>query len=189
MNIYLDNAATTKLSVEALEAMMPYLTEEYGNAGSVYGLGRRAAAAVQKAREQTALLFGCTAEHIIFTSGGSEGNNTVFAGLRSRLLESGKKHLIVSAIEHDSVLKAAQSLIKEGFYITYLKPESGGYISPKQVEDAMRDDTGLVSVMFVNNETGTVNDIKEIGQICRAHSVLFHTDCVPGSRPIRASCW
>lgn len=178
MNIYLDNAATTKLSVEALEAMMPYLTEEYGNAGSVYGLGRRAAAAVQKAREQTALLFGCTAEHIIFTSGGSEGNNTVFAGLRSRLLESGKKHLIVSAIEHDSVLKAAQSLIKEGFYITYLKPESGGYISPKQVEDAMRDDTGLVSVMFVNNETGTVNDIKEIGQICRAHSVLFHTDCV-----------
>lgn len=178
MNIYLDNAATTKISPEVLEAMMPYLTEEYGNAGSLYKMGRRAAEAVQRARERTALLFGCTVEHIIFTSGGSESNNTVFAGLRNRLLEEGKKHLIISAIEHDSVLKAAYALTKDGFYITCLRPDTDGHISPKQVEDTIRDDTGLVSVMFVNNETGVVNDIKEIGQICRARSVLFHADCV-----------
>lgn len=178
MNIYLDNAATTKISPEVLEAMMPYLTEEYGNAGSLYKMGRRAAEAIQRARERTALLFGCTAEHVIFTSGGSESNSTVFAGLRSKLLNERKRHLIVSAIEHDSVLKAAKSLIKDGFYITYLRPDSSGHIAPKQVEDAIRDDTGLVSVMFVNNEMGAVNDIKEIGHVCREHSVLFHTDCV-----------
>lgn len=178
MSIYLDNAATTKISPDVLEVMMPYLKEEYGNAGSLYGMGRRAAEAIQMAREQTALLFGCTAEHVIFTSGGSESNSTVFAGLRKRLLDEGKKHLVISAVEHDSVLKAAQALTKDGFYITRIYPESNGYISRKKVEDAIQDDTGLVSVMFVNNETGAVNDIWRIGQFCRERSVLFHTDCV-----------
>ena len=178
MNIYLDNAATTKISPEVLEAMMPYLTEEYGNAGSLYKMGRRAAEAIQRAREQAALLFGCTAEHVIFTSGGSEGNSTVFAGLRDRLLASGKKHLIVSAIEHDSVLKAAQVLTKDGFYITYLQPMSNGHISQEQVEEAIQEDTGLVSVMFVNNETGVVNDVRGISRVCREHSILYHMDCV-----------
>lgn len=176
--IYLDNAATTRIAPEVLEAMMPYLTTEYGNAGTLYSFGRSAADAIQKARAQVATLFGCTPDHVIFTSGGSEGNNTVFKGLRHKLAEQGKKHLIVSAIEHDSVLRAAESLTKDGFYITYIKPGSDGRISPKAVEAAIHEDTGLVSVMFVNNETGAVNDINEIGRICRQHEVMFHTDCV-----------
>ena len=176
--IYLDSAATTKIAPEVLAAMMPYLTDEYGNAGTLYGLGRSAAEAVQKAREQVAALFGCTPDHVVFTSGGSESNNTVFKGLRHKLTEQGKKHLIVSAIEHDSVLRAAEAQTKDGFYITYIKPSSDGRISPKAVEAAIQEDTGLVSVMFTNNETGVTNDINEIGRICRQNEVLFHTDCV-----------
>lgn len=176
--IYLDNAATTKIAPEVLEEMMPYLTEQYGNAGSLYKFGRSANAAVQKARSQVATLFNCSPENVIFTSGGSESNNMVFKGLRHRLLEANKKHLVVSAIEHDSVLKAAEMLTKDGFYITYVQPNASGVITAKAVEDAIREDTGLVSVMFVNNETGAVNDIKEIGDVCRQYNVLFHTDCV-----------
>lgn len=176
--IYLDSAATTKIAPEVLAAMMPYLTDEYGNAGTLYGLGRSAAEAVQKAREQVATLFGCTPDHVVFTSGGSESNNTVFKGLRHKLTEQGKKHLIVSAIEHDSVLRAAEALTKDGFHITYIKPSSDGRISPKAVEATIQEDTGLVSVMFTNNETGVTNDINEIGRICRQNEVLFHTDCV-----------
>lgn len=176
--IYLDSAATTKIAPEVLSAMMPYLTDEYGNAGTLYSLGRSAAEAAQKAREQVATLFGCTPDHVVFTSGGSESNNTVFKGLRHKLTEQGKKHLIVSAIEHDSVLWAAEALTKDGFYITYIKPSSDGRISPKAVEAAIQEDTGLVSVMFTNNETGVTNDINEIGRICRQSEVLFHTDCV-----------
>lgn len=176
--IYLDSAATTRVSQEVLDAMMPYLTEEYGNAGTLYSLGRNAAVAVRKAREQAASLFGCEPDHVIFTSGGSESNNTVFKGLRQKLLKSGKRHLVVSAVEHDSVLKAAESLTKDGFYITYVEPGNDGIVQPDAVEKAIQEDTGLVSVMYVNNETGAVNDIRAIGQICRVHSVLFHTDCV-----------
>lgn len=176
--IYLDNAATTRVAPEVLDAMMPYLTEEYGNAGTLYSLGRNAAAAIKKAREQAAGLFGCKPDHVIFTSGGSESNNTVFKGLRQRLLKNGKRHLVVSAIEHDSVLRAAESLTKDGFYITYVEPDNNGVIHPDKVEKAIQEDTGLVSVMYVNNETGAVNDIHAIGQICRARSVLFYTDCV-----------
>lgn len=178
ISIYLDNAATTKISPKVFAAMTPYLTEEYGNAGAVYRLGRRAAAAVQKAREQTAALFGCSADHIIFTSGGSESNNTVFAGLRDRLAAEGKTHLVVSAIEHDSVLKAARALAQYGFTITYLYPESDGVIPPGRVRDAIQKNTGLCSVMYANNETGVSNNIRAIGEICKAHSVLLHTDCV-----------
>lgn len=176
--IYLDSAATTRISQEVLDAMMPYFAEEYGNAGTLYSLGRSAAVAVRKAREQTAGLFGCEPNHVIFTSGSSEGNSTVFKGLRQKLLKNGKRHLVVSAVEHDSVLKAAEGLVKDGFYITYVEPERDGIIRPDAVETAIQEDTGLVSVMYVNNETGAVNDIRSIGQICRVHSVLFHTDCV-----------
>lgn len=176
--IYLDNAATTKVAPEVLNTMMPYLTEEYGNAGTLYSFGRIAAAAIQKARGQVAKLFDCSPDHVIFTSGGSESNSTVFKGLRHNLLREGKRHLIISAVEHDSVLKAAESLIKDGFYITYIKPDKSGVVTARAVEDAIQDDTGLVSVMYVNNETGAVNDIRAIGQICRVHSVFFHTDCV-----------
>lgn len=176
--IYLDNAATTKVAPEVLEAMMPYLTDEYGNAGSTYMFGRTAKTAIQKARAQVAKLFNCSPDNVIFTSGGSESNNMVFQGLRHKLMEAGKKHLVVSAIEHDSVLKAAEMLTKDGFYITYVAPDKDGYIRPRVVSEAITEETGLVSVMYVNNEIGTVNDIKELGTICRQKNVLFHTDCV-----------
>ena len=176
--IYLDSAATTRIAPEVLNAMMPYLTDEYGNAGTLYQLGKSAAAAVQHAREQTAGLFNCTPEHVIFTSGGSESNNTVFQGLRHKLSELGKKHIVVSAIEHDSVLRAAEMLTKDEFYITYVRPNEKGVVTADAVEAAIREDTGLVSVMYVNNETGAVNNIHAIGQICKIHSALFHTDCV-----------
>lgn len=176
--IYLDSAATTNIAPEVLETMMPYLTDKYGNAGSIYKFGRTARAAIQKAREQVACLFNCSPDNVVFTSGGSESNNMVFQGLRHKLMETGKKHLVVSAIEHDSVLKAAEMLTKDGFYITYIMPNKDGCISPRIVSDAITEETGLVSVMYVNNETGAVNDIKGIGGVCRQKNVLFHTDCV-----------
>lgn len=176
--IYLDSAATTNVAPEVLEAMMPYLTDKYGNAGSIYKFGRTARVAIQKAREQVACLFNCSPDNVVFTSGGSESNNMVFQGLRHKLMETGKKHLVVSAIEHDSVLKAVEMLTKDGFYITYVAPDKDGYIRPRVVSEAITEETGLVSVMYVNNEIGTVNDIKELGAICRQKNVLFHTDCV-----------
>lgn len=186
MSIYLDNAATTRVAPEVLEAMLPYFSESYGNAGSIHHAGRKAASAVDLARKQVASFMGTTPEHIIFTSGGSESNNMVFKGLRDSLLESGKTHIIVSAIEHDSVLRAAESLTKDGFDITYVQPDATGVISPKLIEEALRANTGLVSVMYANNEMGAVNDISEIGGICKKHSVFFHTDCVQaaGQYPI-----
>lgn len=175
--IYLDNAATTKISPGVLSAMMPYLQEEYGNAGTLYALGRRAHDAIGKARQQAAKLFGCEPDHVVFTSGGSEGNNAVFKGLRHKLEESGKKHLVISATEHDSVIRAAESLTKDGFYITYVYPGNSGFTADI-VDEAIQPDTGLVSIMFANNETGAVNDIQAIGLLCKQNGVLFHTDCV-----------
>lgn len=176
--IYLDNAATTKIAPEVLDAMMPYLQEQYGNAGTLYSFGRQAAEAIQTARAQTAMLFGCTPEHIVFTSGGSEGNNMIVKGLRHKLLQSGKTHLVLSATEHDSMIKAAESLTKDGFYITYVKPNSSGLITASEVSAAIQNDTGLVSIMMANNETGAVNDIEGIGEVCKRHATLFHSDCV-----------
>ena len=176
--IYLDNAATTKIAPEVLDAMMPYLTEQYGNAGSLYKAGRDARDAVEKARTQVSGLFSCDPSQIVFTSGGSESNSMVFAGLRRKLLEAGKTHIVVSSIEHDSVIKAAKMLTKDGFDITFVKPSADGTISERTVESEIRETTGLVSVMFVNNETGAVNDVAAIGNVCRKKGVLFHTDCV-----------
>ena len=176
--IYLDNAATTMIDPVVLEAMLPYLTEQYGNAGTLYKLGRNAASAVQNARSQVARMFSCKEDNIIFTSGGSEGNNTVFKGVAAKLKEAGKLHIVVSAIEHDSVLRAAESIIKDGFYITYVKPDAEGCITFEAVEKAITPATGLVSVMFANNEIGTIQPIEKIGEIAKKHGVLFHTDGV-----------
>lgn len=176
--IYLDNAATTQMSEEVLDAMLPYLKEGYGNAGALYGFGRESAVAVRSARGEVARLFGCTPDHVVFTSSGSEGNNMILKGVRNRLLKTGKTHLIISATEHDSVLKAAEMLIKDGFYVSFLKPNQDGNITSDMVEEVLQKDTGLVSVMFSNNETGSVNDVTNIGKLCRRHSVLFHSDCV-----------
>ena len=187
--IYLDNAATTQIHPEVLDAMMPYLKEEYGNAGAMYGLGRRAANAVAEARQQVARLIGCAPNQIIFTSGGSEANNLVFAGLRPYLLANGKTHIITSAVEHDSVLKAVKSVcnplccntknvIKSDFGATFLGVNSNGEVLVGDLLDALTEQTGLVSVMYVNNETGAVNPVLEIGELCRSKNILFHTDCV-----------
>ena len=195
--IYLDNSATTPIHPEVLKAMMPYLKGGYGNAGAVYRIGRESAKAIQKAREQVAQLFNASADQIVFTSGGSEGNNMVFSyGMRCMLEERGKKHVVISQIEHDSVYEAATHMfkpsgktdIKDDFYTQFIHTKSDGTVDVKHLEALLDEDEsiGLVSVMYVNNETGAVNPVNHIGEICRERGVLFHTDCVQaaGYHPI-----
>lgn len=176
--IYLDNAATTQIDPKVLDAMMPYLTTQYGNAGTLYKFGRTANEAVQKSRSQVAEFINAKPEQIIFTSGGSEANNMVFRGLRDYLKNNGKTHILVSSVEHDSVLRAAESLIKDGFDVEFLPVSNTGTVSVSVIDSAIRPETGLVSVMYVNNETGSVNPVGEIGSICLKRDILFHTDCV-----------
>lgn len=182
--IYLDNASTTKMDDQVLDAMMPYLKESYGNAGTLYKLGRRSADAVEKARQQVADFIGASPEQIIFTSGGSEANNLVFQGLKEHLLYTNKTHIITSQIEHDSVLRAVDNLCASNYRLhdTLVPPTPGGYI---YVDDWLKEmivgdkhRTGLVSIMHTNNETGVSNPVSDIGAICRERGVLFHTDCV-----------
>ena len=179
--IYLDNASTTQVDPRVLQAMMPYLTEEYGNPGTLYGLGRRAEKAVSKSRRRVADFIGAKPEQIIFTSGGSEANNLVFYGLEKSVF-SEKRYIIISEIEHDSLLKAAERASKNcGLHTIYLATNNSGYIEPRLVEETLDKYNGevvLVSIMHTNNETGVSNDIEAIGRICRNHKVLFHTDCV-----------
>lgn len=187
--IYLDNSATTPIHPEVLKAMMPYLKGGYGNAGAVYRIGRESAKAIQKAREQVAQLFNASADQIVFTSGGSEGNNMVFSyGMRCMLEERGKKHVVISQIEHDSIYEAATHMfkpsgkadIKDDFYTQFIHIKSDGTVDVKHLEALLDEDEsiGLVSVMYVNNETGAVNPINHIGEICRERGIIFHTDCV-----------
>lgn len=189
--IYLDNAATTKIAPTVLEAMLPYLKDEYGNAGTIYGLGRRAADAVAKARKQVADFIGASPEQIIFTSGGTEANNLAILGCKDYLERIGKKHIITTPTEHDSVLRAVDALckplrrndgkcIKPEFYTSYLHTNRYGYISMIELESLLQchNDIGLVSAMYVNNEIGTVNPIRATGALCRKNCTLFLTDCV-----------
>lgn len=169
--IYLDNAATTQILPEVLDAMMPYLKNEYGNAGTIYGLGRSAASVVEKARVKVAKFIGASAVDIVFTSGGTEGNNLVFRGVKDYLASIGKKHVVISTVEHDSVFKSAteifrpekecddKSLIKDEFGIAYLGVDSRGTVDTDRLCELLLqdDEIGLVSVMYVNNETGAVN--------------------------------
>ena len=177
--IYLDNAATTMIAPEVLEAMMPYLTTEYGNAGAIYGFGLKAAAAVRKARKQVADLIGAKPENIIFTSGASEANSMVFYGLKEHLVNSGKTNILLSETEHDSVLNAAKSMcIKDGFGVHFLRTESDGTVDYVDLLDKISTkNLGLASVMYVNNEVGSINPVHEIADVCIAKNVLFHTDC------------
>lgn len=176
--IYLDNAATTPIDHRVLASMTPYLTTQYGNAGALYKFGRSANEAVQNARARVSRFVGAANGSIIFTSGGSESNNLVFHGVRDYLKRIGRMHILVSAVEHDSVLRAAESLIKEGFDVGYIPVQEDGSVSLTALEGLLRPDTGLVSVMYVNNETGAVNPVCDIGSLCMKHGVLFHTDCV-----------
>ena len=186
--IYLDNAATTPIDRRVLESMMPYLTTQYGNAGTLYKFGRAANEAIQNARAQVSRFVGASNGSIIFTSGGSESNNLVFRGVKEYLKRIGRTHVLVSTVEHDSVLRAAESLIKEGFDVGYIPVQGDGSVSLTALEGLLRPDTGLVSVMYVNNETGAVNPVCDIGSLCMKHGVLFHTDCVQaaGCRAIDA---
>lgn len=179
--IYLDNASTTQVDPRVLQAMMPYLTEEYGNPGTLYGLGRKAEKAVSESRKGVADFIGAKPEQIIFTSGGSEANNLVFYGLEKFVFPE-KRYIITSEIEHDSLLKAAERTGANcELCVIYLAPNEAGYIEPRLVEETLdkyNGEVGLVSIMHTNNETGVSNDIEAIGLICRNHKVLFHTDCV-----------
>lgn len=183
MLIYLDNASTTQIDDRVLEAMMPYLQQSYGNAGTLYRLGKDAAMAIDDSREQVANLIGASPEQILFTSGGTESNNMVFIGIKEYLLKINRTHIITSQIEHDSVLRAVKSLcrLKHEFDAEFIAPEHNSGISSSDVLGAINkspDSTGLVSVMYTNNETGINNDIIAIGNGCKDRGVLFHTDCV-----------
>lgn len=175
--VYADNAATTKLSPAVLEAMMPYLTEEYGNPSSLYRFGNHAKRAIEQARKEVADVLGAEPFEILFTGGGTEADNWIKEIMRS-LKARGKNHFITSAVEHHALLHSAQRLQKEGFEVTFIPVDREGQIDPEQVRAAIRPETGLVSIMFANNEIGTIYPIKEIGAICRQAGVLFHTDAV-----------
>lgn len=176
--VYADNAATTALRGEVLEKMKPYLTEIYSNASSLYAFGNKARAAVEEARKTIADCLGANERDIYFTSGGSESDNWAIKGVARKLAADGKKHIISTAFEHHAVLHSLESLKKEGFEVTLLPVHSDGIIHPDELEQAIRPDTALVTVMFANNEIGTVQPIKKIGEICKKHHVLFHTDAV-----------
>ncbi len=179
MQIYADNAATTALSPKVLEAMTPYLTEIYGNPSSLYRIGSVAKDAVENARSTVAELIGAkNANEIYFTSGGSEADNWAIKGVCSMLKQKGKNHIITSKFEHHAVLHVCEKLSKEGFEVTYLDVYEDGLIRPEDVKNAIRENTALVTIMYANNEIGTVQPIAEIGKICREAGVLFHTDAV-----------
>ena len=176
--IYADNAATTKISEQAFNAMLPYLEDEYGNPSTLYGKGRQAKIALEKAREQVADLIGANPQEIIFTSGGTESDNTALRGIMTGKAAKGRKKLIISSIEHHAILYTADDLKKQGFTVEVLPVDSFGKISLEQLERAIDDDTALVSIMAANNEIGTIQPIAEIGEICHKHGVIFHTDAV-----------
>ena len=176
--VYADNAATTPVSQTVLNAMLPYYTEKYGNPSSLYAVGREAKKALEEARENVANHLGALPNEIFFTSGGSEADNWAIKGVAHELAKKGKKHIITSKFEHHAVLHTTESLEKEGFEVTYLEVYENGIVKPEDVEKAIREDTALVTIMYANNEIGTIQPISEIGAICKKHGVLFHTDAV-----------
>lgn len=178
--VYLDNNATTPVAPEVFEAMRPYFLEDYGNASSIHWFGQRAKAAVESAREQVAKLINARPNEIVFTSGGTESDNTSIFGVveAARPRGTGAKHVITSAIEHHAVLHSAQALEKRGVQVTYARVGSSGVLDPAEIERAIRAETSLISVMHANNELGTLQPLEEIGRIAREHDVCFHTDAV-----------
>ena len=178
-NIYADNSATTEISPEVLEKMMPYLTEVYGNPSSLYSVGGKAKEALETARENIAKNLGAkSANEIFFTSGGSESDNWAVKGVAHALKASGKKHIVTSKFEHHAILHTCAALEKEGFEVTYLDVYENGLVRVEDVENAIREDTALVTIMYANNEIGTIQPISEIGAVCKKKGVLFHTDAV-----------
>lgn len=175
--IYFDNAATTPVKKEVLDAMLPYFTENFGNASSVYSFGQQSAMAIAEARQKVADAISCKANEIYFTGCGSEADNWAIKGVAFANRNKGK-HIITTSIEHHAVLHTCQYLEKQGFEVTYLPVDEHGKIRLDELENAIREDTILITVMFANNEIGTIEPIKEIGEIAKKHNVLFHTDAV-----------
>ena len=176
--IYADNAATTKMSDKALETMMSLISTTYGNPSSLYEFGQKAKEVLEQARRDVAYAIGADPKEILFTSGGSEADNQALITAAKLGEAKGKKHIISTAFEHHAVLHTLKKLEKEGFEVTLLDVHSNGIVLPEQVEEAIREDTCLVTVMYANNEIGTIQPIREIGAVCRKHGVLFHTDAV-----------
>lgn len=174
-SIYFDNAATTSVDAEVLETMLPYFTEQFGNANSAHQAGRNAKVAIEDAREQIASLLGAEPSEIIFTSGGTESDNAILKGV---LQATRKKETLTSPLEHHAVLHPAEFSKMGGCSVTYLKPENNGVISAEQVRESISEETAIVSLMHVNNETGGIQPIAEIAEICREKGVTFHTDAV-----------
>ena len=178
MFIYLDNAATTRVSDAALNAMLPYFQEQYGNPSSLYAFGQEAKEALERARETVAGVLNCEPREIIFTSGGSEADNQAIRSAANIGARAGKRHIISTAFEHHAVLHTLSKLEKEGFEVTLLDVHENGVVRPEELAAAIRPDTCLVTVMYANNEIGTIQPIADIGRVCRERGVLFHTDAV-----------
>ncbi|MEE0692078.1 MAG: cysteine desulfurase NifS [Lachnospiraceae bacterium] len=183
--IYLDNAATTRTSPAVVEAMLPYFTDNYGNASSIYSIGAKSKAAIAQSRETIAGVLGAKPEEIYFTAGGTESDNWALKATADAYKAKGK-HIITSKIEHHAILHTCEYLEKHGFEVTYVDVDENGIVKLDQLEKAIRPDTILISIMFANNEIGTIQPIREIGQIAKKHGILFHTDAVQafGQLPI-----
>jgi len=177
MKVYLDNGATTKVAPEVVKAMIPYFTEQYGNASSLHGFGQAAKEALDNARAVIAKRINAEPEEIIFTSGGTESNNLAIKGIAYAHKDKGN-HIITSKIEHPAVLAACATLEREGFKISYIDVDKEGFVKLGQLEKTITDKTILVTIMHANNEVGTIEPIKEIGEICKKHKVIFHSDAV-----------
>ena len=184
--VYADNAATTAVAPQVLEAMLPFYKEVYGNPSSLYSLGQEAKKPLEEAREAVARCLGAQPREIYFTSCGTESDNWAIKGAAHAMKKRGKTHIITSAFEHHAVLHTCQALEKEGFTVTYLPVHENGIVRPQELEAAITEETGLVTIMYANNEIGTLQPIPEIGAICKKHGVLFHTDAVQavGNVPI-----
>lgn len=176
--VYVDNAATTKIADNVLDAMLPFLKENFGNASSIYSVGRESKKAIENARKRVANAIGALPQEIYFTSGGTESDNWAIRGAAHRQAEKGKNHIITTNFEHHAVLHTCEYLEKRGFEVTYLPINEDGFITVQQVKDAIKENTGLVTVMYANNEIGTIQPIDEIGNLCRENKILFHTDAV-----------
>ena len=176
--VYADNAATTQVSQRALQKMLPWLSAHYGNPSSIYGTGREAREALEEARGQLARALGCDPGEVYFTSCGTESDNWAIRGMAKTMAAKGKRQIITTAIEHHAVLHTCRALEKEGFSVTYLPVDRYGLVTAEQVEAAITPETALVTVMFANNEIGTIEPVAEIGAVCRRKGVPFHTDAV-----------
>ena len=184
MSIYADHAATTAMSEAAIEAMTRCMREEYGNPSSLYRIGQRAKETLEQAREEVASVINALPREIYFTSGGSEADNQAIRSAALAGRKKGKNHIISTAFEHHAVLHTLEQLKTEGFEVTLLDVHENGVVLPEEVEAAIRPETCLVTVMYANNEIGTVQPVREIGAVCRAHQVLFHTDAVQAAGPL-----